>query len=286
MSKFPLDPGAAAYEVYDFLVPQRKVNQIVKFFSHPCAAPWYIYVELLAPAFLEAFITYVQFGQSDMIRMSAGRAPTRWTGRLLRGMRRIPPTRTGNLQRWFWKIDAPVQRLLWWWMVADIALDGVYNWTTMLQRTEWCTGGGIFQVEEPLGSQACGPSWGGFWLNNLVQNTVPWAWNFSSVTVPAGDYHCILVMEPQYNGIFNQGSDFEIRLAVTQGFVTQYFESGVTVLQVGARTQVSCGGRFHVDALTPATIQWQWRYWPGAVPLVDHGETRVIVAAEKKDIQI
>ena len=45
-----------------------KTNFVIDSWAQPCEAPWYIYIETLWPALLEAFITLMLFGWDDVAR--------------------------------------------------------------------------------------------------------------------------------------------------------------------------------------------------------------------------
>lgn len=150
MPKPPGDPGA-----FD------KVNYVIDAWSRPCDAPWYIYVETLKPALLEAFITLITFGWDDVARgylrpKGLGQRRTgKRKGKLGRRIPRfpelgeligenLPGSSAAKGSKWsdglktLWRIDSAVQGILFWWLVADVTLDFAFNWTSVLYETRWC----------------------------------------------------------------------------------------------------------------------------------------------------
>jgi len=148
----PVDPG-----YFD------KVNYVIKSWTQPCEAPWYIYVETLFPALLEAFITLMLFGWDDVARGYFRPPQKRGSRHRRRGKKRKP--RPLRIPEWgeeigkrlpgskkargrkysqagltLWAIDSALQRGLFWWLVADVTIDLAYNWTSLLYETEWCKG--------------------------------------------------------------------------------------------------------------------------------------------------
>ncbi len=138
-----------------------KVNYVLDAWSTPCEAPWYIYVETLKPALLEAFITLVSFGWDDIARGYArppgtGRRSGKKRGKgkasglrgfpefgemigeQLPGSEEVKGAKWGTALKTLWRIDTAAQELLFWWMVADVTNDLAYNFTSTLYETRWC----------------------------------------------------------------------------------------------------------------------------------------------------
>jgi len=150
MPKPPVDP-----EGFD------KVNYIIDSWTTGCDAPWYIYIETMGPAALEAFIVLLSFGWADVLRgalrpKGLGR---RFTKRKGRWNKRIPAfpevgntigkhlpfaeqiedfVQWGNKTNTLWRIDNAIQAGLYFWLVADVAEDFAFNWTSLLYQTHWC----------------------------------------------------------------------------------------------------------------------------------------------------
>lgn len=140
--------------------PIDRVNYVVEMWNNPCNAPWVLYVETALPAALDAIIAVACFDIGDVLRFVFRPANLR-SGRHSRGGKkgkhaRKPKgirARLANKLPAFqalqqrkvtqgvknlWIIDGIGQRLLWWWLVADIATMALYNWTSMIYKTERC----------------------------------------------------------------------------------------------------------------------------------------------------
>lgn len=138
-----------------------KVNYVIDAWARPCEAPWYIYVSTLKPALLAAFITLITFGWDDVARGFlrprglGGRRTGKRKGKFLRGIPRFPEigeligsnlplaeevkgTRWSTLGKALWRIDTAIQQTLFYWLVADVAVDLAFNWTSVLYETRWC----------------------------------------------------------------------------------------------------------------------------------------------------
>lgn len=142
-----------------------RVNFVVDTWNNPCDAPWALYVETALPALLDALIAVVCFDFFDVVRFTFRPTNLR-TGRHMRkgkkgqhGRRKlgignrirakIPPLsalanrKVTHGVKTLWVIDGIGQRLLWWWLVADVVSGTLYNFTSLLYKTEHCqmTGG-------------------------------------------------------------------------------------------------------------------------------------------------
>lgn len=137
-----------------------QVNFIIDFWANPCDAPLYIYVETLAPVALDALFAYFCFDILDLVRWifrpaglwpaaATGRGGGRRFGRRRKGLGARVRARLPILQRirnrpvtngvkTLWRIDEIGQRLLYWWMVADIAETGLYNWSSLMMKSDFC----------------------------------------------------------------------------------------------------------------------------------------------------
>lgn len=280
LSKYPLPPGSAAYELLNIFVPARKVNYVIKFFTHPCAAPWYVYAELAAPAFAGMFITLLEFGRGDILRMSAGRPQRRFLRKLFRKGSRVAPTNAVNALKFFWRVDFVVQKAFFWWMIADLTVDGLYKWTTMVNETIWCTGEGILQAEVLNSAQPCFNAWTGFVIPDVLQNTEPWPYIGISVGLGPSSYHAILTLSVKSNSPFNPTKNFQVRFTVVSGGEVHIFDSAPVDLKLGITTDVSVTAAWRTFAASTATISWQWRIDNHFINFVNIDVAHVIVADE------
>lgn len=149
-----------------------KVNGIVRFIEDPCEAPWIVYLELAKEPLKNAILTWFTFGLADVMRgafrpkgvrgrrhgRGRGKGGAR-AGKIGRALSRVPgigddvgnfigkrlPGAHGLNQRHvsqgvknMWFIDGVLQRGLWWWLVIGMTTDFLYEWTSLLQQSEFC----------------------------------------------------------------------------------------------------------------------------------------------------
>ena len=137
-----------------------KVNYVVDSFVQTCDVPWYIYVETVKPAALEAFITLLTFGWDDVARgyfrpkglggkrAKKGKGKAKWKpkgipelgemiGKNVPGADEQKGKKWGNFGKTLWRIDTAVQQVAFWWLVIDVTIDFGFNWTSLLNEAVW-----------------------------------------------------------------------------------------------------------------------------------------------------
>lgn len=149
-----------------------KVNYIKDFMCDPCEAPFIVYVETFLPAFGTLILEWYGMSLDDIIRgyfRPAGlasyghkrrrqdRKKKKKKNKFVRALNEIIDFEPGEyiaknlpLQQNFksrkitnglktlWIIDGIIQRALYYWMVIDLTSDFLYNWTSLLMKTEYC----------------------------------------------------------------------------------------------------------------------------------------------------
>jgi len=162
--------------------------------NNPCDVPWVVYIETARPAALEALVAIACFDIGDVLRFifrPAGLRSGRHGGRPRKGRhgrkakgirarlaRKLPPFARLQQRKLtqgvknLWIIDGVGQRLLWWWLIADVSTGFLYNWTSMIYKTEKC------QMALAPGAT--------LWSGN-TQVFIP-LFGFSQVTYNAEDY--------------------------------------------------------------------------------------------------
>ncbi|KKL81948.1 hypothetical protein LCGC14_1989650 [marine sediment metagenome] len=150
MPKPPIDPDS-----FD------KVNYVIDAWTTGCDAPWYIYVETLKPALLAAFITLITFGWDDVARgffrprssqnRRTKKRKGKWNRRIPRfpelgeaiggrlpGSKEVKGVRWSSFGNTMWRVDEVMQHALFWWLVADVAEEFAFEWTSLLYESYWC----------------------------------------------------------------------------------------------------------------------------------------------------
>ncbi len=145
--------------------PIDKANYIAHFFEDPCHAPWTVYVELAAEAAGELALAFIEPTPADVLRFYVKPRGARSAGRfggyiggeeteegiqLLPDINEVVGTRL-PFSEWigeslvhdklafFWALDGILERLLWYYLLAEMAEDFLFNWTTLINRSEYCS---------------------------------------------------------------------------------------------------------------------------------------------------
>lgn len=189
-----------------------KVNYVIDSWAQPCEAPWYIYIETLKPALLEAFIILITFGWADVVRgrfrpkglgRRSGKRKGRWAKRLPRfpeignTLGKLIPIgeqiedfgSDGPKRRFLWRIDNVIQGALFYWLVADVTIDFAFNWTSLLYKTEWCKASslGRFAYHNVPGVNRSAGSWHKMAMTTLDYTFAPLGWSgFVGISGPTG----------------------------------------------------------------------------------------------------
>ena len=194
----------------------KRMNYVVETFNNGDDLPWAVYAETALPAFLEVWVAIICFDILDVVRfifkpsgLRTGHHLRRGRkGRNKRGRKGLGRRLVGKLpifsllqQRHvtngvknLWIIDGIGQRLLWWWLMADVASAFVYNWTTMARKTErgqllLSPGNGL--SEGPPSGVLAIQGWQGVLYSSNAYSTKGVSINLGSGVLAAGLYNIV-----------------------------------------------------------------------------------------------
>lgn len=143
-----------------------KVNAVIKYFENPCDAPWTIYFETALPALGEAVFTLLEFDFADVVRgalrpkgLRSGRHTRRgrrggglskaipeigeMLGAMVPGSKAARERKVTQGVKNLWLLDGVIQRVLWYWLVADVTATFAFNWTSAIQESRFCSAQGV-----------------------------------------------------------------------------------------------------------------------------------------------
>jgi len=149
-----------------------KLNYIIRFIVDPCHAPIIVYFELALPPLGKAILSWFSFGMDDVIRgyyrpakalrgnptnrrgkrpkprgplgKALGKIPGvgddvgQWIGNRIPGREKLAGRSISQGEKALWRVDDVAQRVLFWWMVADILTDFFFEWTTLIDGSVFC----------------------------------------------------------------------------------------------------------------------------------------------------
>jgi len=184
-----------------------KVNFVIDAWTTGCDAPWYIYVETMKPALLAAFITLITFGWDDVLRgflrprglhpRRTGKRKGKWSRRVPRfpeigeligsnipGADEVKGKRWSNAAKTLWRIDSAMQAVFFFWLVAEVAEDFAFEWTSLLYQSYWCQepGLGRFSYNSPGYGTTPPLTWKKMWYGVEDYEEGPPFWTFGTGT--------------------------------------------------------------------------------------------------------
>ncbi len=214
-----------------------KVNFIIDSWSTGCDAPWYIYIETMGPAALEAFIVMLSFGWADVVRgrlrpRGLGRRSSKRKGKWSRRIPRFPEigntlgksipvgeqledfVKWGNKTRFLWRIDNLIQAGLFMWLIVDVAEDFVFNWTSLLYDSYWCQPDppGAFSARATGYSNIFDNTWKLSGFNVIDYNRGPPTWGFLSGSTGSNPATVTAVLKVKKRVAFDPPTSFEVRV--------------------------------------------------------------------------
>lgn len=106
--------------------------------AYPCAKPNpIIYIGTFLPAVAPALIDFISYGCRDIVKFKAGRGSP--CGRLFKALsaKAYGPANADMLHNTL-KFTLPLEKLLFWWFVADLASDTLARWDTLAYQMSGC----------------------------------------------------------------------------------------------------------------------------------------------------
>lgn len=271
-----------------------KINFVIDAWTTGCDAPWYIYIETMRPALLTAFITLITFGWDDVLRgffrpkglykrrtgKRKGKFGVRrlhWPefgnmlGKNLGGMTGVQGARWNSLGKTLWRIDGAMEMVRFYWLVAAIAEDFVFDWTSLLYESYWCQpdAGGNFSFQTLGYNLIRQQDWklAGFGTEDY-ENSPP-SWGFNSGTTGPNGATITAALKVRKVAAFPPPTSFRVIIWDTQTG-DLYGDSGTNDQLVnGAGAAVATGG-------VPPNKHFQVRAWLEGTPWAEYGDGVVI----------
>lgn len=272
-----------------------KVNFVIDAWTTGCDAPWYIYIETMKPAALAAFITLITFGWDDVFRgyfrprglysrRRTGKRRGKWarakprfpelgeeTGKKLPGATEMKGKKWSGLGKTLWRIDAVFQQAFFWWLVADVTEDFLFEWTSLLMKSYWCQDPtvGRFSFSNPPGSPIPDKVWKVAGYGILDYEYGPPNWNYN--TGSTGGVHATITASLNVEPRMAFPEPTSIRCVVREiGTHTIYADSGTNDQLVSGEGAVVATG-----VLPPGT-DFEVVAWMEGTPWADYGDGVVI----------
>ncbi len=244
-----------------------EINFIKTLITHPCARPWYVWVETFVPAFLLLFLTVQLFDVEDAVRAHGesivrdrkGGKSKRHTGKLATGGART------RVNRWSQKalktllvVTGPLELVGFTWLLYSAVDQFFFNWQTLLEESTFC--------EQPIESgpmqRSRGPGFISFVesgstviMTDLRQNRGAWPTNVFTVELPQGLFTSGFGMTVK--GPVGGVDPVWIELEVTGLFGTSKFRSDEIALAPAEEGSMSVLARFFLPGAGGGLMSWK-----------------------------
>jgi len=173
-------------------------NFIRTIVSHPCARPWYVWLETFAESFAVLLITVTLFDVEDAIR-AHGKSIV-GDNRSGRGGRHSPRIKTQGkptkVDRYAQKalktllvVTDPLERIGFTWLLYNAVDRFFLNWQTLLEESTFCSqpiNSGPLQRSRGPGVISFVASGATIIMTNALQNRGGWPNNVFTATLPQG----------------------------------------------------------------------------------------------------
>lgn len=189
-----------------FEIFKHEANFIKRQLTHPCARPWYIWVETFLPAFIKLLITVNLFDVEDAIRShgkkisgpSKGRTGKRHTPRIKTQGRLLVPERWQQRGlRTLLVVTQPLELIGLTWLIFSSVDQFFYDWQTLLDLSDFCKNpiqSGPLQVSRGPGTVSIVESFVPVIMPITDQDRASWNPGLLSVDLPEGIYSAVFAL--------------------------------------------------------------------------------------------
>lgn len=279
-----------------------RINGIRFWIDNPCDAPWFIYAETAFLPAVKVSLQLVLFSMQDLIRayfrpkgLRSGRHLRRGSkGGRKKGVRRkrwsIPDTpeliakrlpgyeATAQRQvsqgvKALWRVDGVLQRYALYFLIADLASDFFFEWSSAIMETEYCkqakAGAGALEFNDFL---AVATAWTTPGNRHLLYANYPVYWpGADSLVVQASKFSAYFgcTLEP-FNYPPSSGYGYRTRIEISGGatYGESDLQNDLNANGVGAISGVHLSG--------PSSVIPEVRSYGG---FLEHGEGFLFVKA-------
>lgn len=263
-----IGPGFLKIRPGEFQFAPKARNFLFHEISHPCARPWFVYLDTFLPAFVLLFITLITLDLDDVVRgYGSARAGEKGSGarrrgshfKKLKGTNKATPAQRFAQRGLFTvlKFTAPLELIGFTYLMYSAGDRFFYNWQTLLRKSDFCDRalftGPLSRTDPPSGVFSS-PTGQGFGLNTLTQNRANWQTTPLSCVVPEGAINVICMLKVQR--AFSILEDVQLGLVVLLGGNTTIYKSSRETIMVETPTDLIVTASFRAKIGQFASIGW------------------------------
>lgn len=242
-------------------------NFIKTIIAHPCARPWYVWVETFIPAFLLLLLTVNLFDVEDAIRAHGQSiVQDKQKGKRKRHTPKIKVTGAGRqVTRFSQKalktllvVTQPLENIGFLWLLYSATDQFFFNWQTLLEKSDFCTQpieSGPMQRSRGAGFISFTVGGATIIMTNALQNRGAWANNVFSVTLPEGSFiaSVSLTVKAPFSGI----DPIWVGLRVVGFFGVSHFRSDPIFILPGQEASMTVSARFFLPFSGGGSMTWE-----------------------------
>ena len=246
---------------------RKEANFIKYMISHPCARPWFVYVELFIPAFIKLLITVVLFDIDDAIRAHGeGIVRDKKGGKKKRHGTKIKTTaQQTRVQRYAQKglkillvVTKPTEKVGFQWLIFSAVDQFFADWQSLIEESDYCVDrgqSGPLTLQRGPGFISIVVGYVPVILNITSQDRAGWFSSTLSVDLPRGSfgaYFGLTVVGPT-GGV----NAVKIRLRSEGAFVTEITESDPLALEQGEEGDLVVVHNFSFPLIGGGSLTWE-----------------------------
>lgn len=246
---------------------RNEANFIRTMITHPCARPWFIWVETFLPAFIKLMITVTLFDVEDAIRAHGESLAGTKKGR--KGKRHTPRIKTKGqikpVERYYQKglktlliVTEPLEKIGFTWLVFSAVDEFFYDWQTLLEQSDYCVDrgqAGPLQLKRGPGFISIVVGFIPVILNIEAQDRAGWPHDSIGAALPLGRYTCLFALT--VIGPFGGAANLKIRIRTPSSFGDDVTESEALALGEGQEGSMVVSHNFNYPLIGGGTLTWE-----------------------------
>ena len=263
-----LGPAAFRIRPGQIVFAPKARNFLLHEISHPCARPWYVYVQTFLPAFIKLFFTLILLQLDDVIRdyaaVRAGEGPS---GARRKGshFKKLKGAQAGTVtQRVFrqglrtvLKVTMPLEVIGFATLMYTAGDQFFYDWQSLLKLSDFCSRPaftGPLSRDNPPGIVVPRPTGQGFGYDDLIQNRASWFTTPLSCVVPEGNIDVFATLSAKR--ILSDLDDVSLGLVIIVGGKIKIFKSTSIKMLVGIEYDFIVRAEVRANIGQTANISW------------------------------
>ncbi len=246
---------------------RKQANFIKAMITHPCARPWFVYLELFFPAFIKLLITVVLFDVEDAIRAHGEGIVRDKKGdkKKRHGIRVKTTGQATPVDRYAQKglkillvVTKPIELIGFTWLIFSAVDQFFYDWQTLLENSDFCVDRGQtgpLTLQRGQGFISIVVGFIPVILNIESQDRAGWPHSSLSVALPFGRYRALfgLTVVGPPGGVTN----VIIRLRSEGAFTTDITESDPLALASGEEGDLVAQHDFAFPLVGGGSLTWE-----------------------------